>query len=777
MITPPNANVATAFLKDALPTGPWGLTAIYPDQQRVEYRQFSANDLAACEAWIEERNGKANLYFQVNPPKDGITKKPSKADIRAVEFFHVDIDPRDGEPLSQERDRILRSLTSELPAGVPPPSIILDSGNGFWGLWRLDTAIPLEIIDTIPEVERYNRQLELTFGADACHNIDRLARLPGTVNIPTKTKVAKGREPTESRVVQSSMTAHDRSAFAQSPVSRVDMTMASSGRVNVDPGTMKKIAVEELAKWNVPDRVKVIIVQGKHPDEAPKSGDDSRSAWLFDVLCSLVRAGVPDDVIYSIIRDPDLGIAECVLDKGRNAHTYAVRQIERAHEAVIAPELQEMNEKYAVILDAGGTLRVARFSRDYETGRSTMSFQTPSDIVQGYANRIVDIGEGKTMPLGRWWLNHPLRRQYEQVVFDPTGRAPTTLLNLWTGFGVDPKQGDWSLMRAHILDVIAAGNQEHADYITKWLAWSVQNPGKPAEVAVALVGGKGTGKGTFVESIMRIFGNHAFRLSNPELLIGRFNGHLRDVCFLFGDEAYWPGSKKSEGALKALITEPEIAIEAKGVDAVPAPNRLHIILAGNEPWIVPAGADERRYAVFDLSSVRQQDHAYFAALRREMNTGGVAAMLYDLLAMNLDGWHPRQGIPRTAALERQKAQTLSPPESDILDMLILGELPHFAADVGGGRYFVGTTALAEHLRRRHGRPISTTRIGELLGKGRGGHGRGFGLEDGRERNTRGFYFEPLPNMRERWVKLRSEVEWPADTTDWIIGSAPEAPPF
>lgn len=229
-----------------------------------------------------------------------------------------------------------------------------------------------------------------------------------------------------------------------------------------------------------------------HPDEPPKGRDNSRSAWLFDALCGLVRASVPDDVIYSIITDPKLGVAESVLDKGHNAHTYAVRQIERAHEEAIAPELREMNEKYAVILDVGGTLRIARFSRDYESGRSTMSFQTTSDILQGYANRMVDIGDGKTMPLGKWWLGHPMRRQYDQVVFDPTGRAPGALLNLWTGFGVDPKQGDWSLMKAHILDVIAAGNTEHADYITKWLAWSVQNPGKPAEVAIALVGGKGT---------------------------------------------------------------------------------------------------------------------------------------------------------------------------------------------------------------------------------------------------------------------------------------------
>lgn len=772
MITPPQSTVAISFLRDALPPGPWGLTAIHPDQQRIEYRQFDPTEIEACAKWIDERNGRANLYFQVNPPRHGLTKKPTKADIQSVNFFHVDIDPRAGEPLTAERERILDVLTKGRPADVPPPTFILDSGNGYWGLWRLEVPIVLDDTSIIPEIERYNRQLEITFGADSCHNIDRLARLPGTINLPTAAKAAKGREPAESRVVEANSGAFDRSVFKQSRVSRVDLTMAISGKVHIDPALRSHVQLDKLNEWDVPERVKVILAQGRHPDEPPKASDNSRSAWLFDALCSLVRSSVPDEVIYSLILDPTYGISESVLDKGGKADAYAVRQIERAHEYVLSPELLEMNEKYAVILDVGGKLKVARFSRDYDTGRPSMSFQTPADIIQGFNNRLVDLGDGKIMPMGKWWLMNPMRRQYDEVVFDPSGTAPSSLLNLWTGFGVDAKPGDWSLMRAHIRDIVAAGTDESAQYIIKWLAWSVQNPARPAEVALALIGGKGTGKGTFVEAAMRIFGNHAFRLSNPELLVGRFNGHLRDVCLLFGDEAYWPGNKKLEGALKALITEPEIAIESKGVDAVPAPNRLHVILAGNEPWIVPAGEDERRFAVFEMSSGRQQDHDYFAALRQEMEAGGIAAMLFDLLAMDLGGWHPRQGIPKTSALEQQKQDTLLPPESDLFDMLMVGELPHFAVNVGPDRYFVGTSALADHLSRRHpGRSISTTRIGEMLGEGRSASKRGLCLEPGREHNQRGYYFPPLPELRAQWTKWRWQAPWP-EAAQWIVRGTP-----
>jgi hypothetical protein len=50
----------------------------------------------------------------------------------------------------------------------------------------------------------------------------------------------------------------------------------------VAPTAVKRLHdIAELDKWKVPDRVKVICVQGRHPDEA-KEGDNSRSMWVFD---------------------------------------------------------------------------------------------------------------------------------------------------------------------------------------------------------------------------------------------------------------------------------------------------------------------------------------------------------------------------------------------------------------------------------------------------------------------------------------------------------------
>ena len=224
-------------------------------------------------------------------------------------------------------------------------------------------------------------------------------------------------------------------------------------------------------------------------------------------------------------------------------------------------------------------------------------------------------------------------------------------------------------MQHHIKEVLAGGNEDYARYILCWAAYAVQHPERQAEVALVLMGGRGVGKGVFGRALCQIFGQHSLHINSVERLVGRFNSHLRDCCLLFADEAYWPGNPSHLGVIKALITEPTLAIEQKSVDLADAPNRLHVVMASNEDWVVPAGMDERRFAVFAVSDNHQKDEAYFKALYGQLHSGGLEAMLHDLLAMDLGRWHPRLDVPQTEALLDQKRQSLSPIEQWYDDLL------------------------------------------------------------------------------------------------------------
>jgi hypothetical protein len=281
------------------------------------------------------------------------------------------------------------------------------------------------------------------------------------------------------------------------------------------------------------------------------------------------------------------------------------------------------------------------------------------------------------VPLAPVWLAHPYRRQYEGLDLVPNGPAVLegNRLNLWRGWGVEARQGEWGLMQRHIEEVLANGDPEFAKYIVRWCAWVFQNAGTLPEVALALRGGKGTGKGMLGRYLMAIFGQHALQIFNTEHLSGKHNEHLQNKLFLFADEAFWAGDKAAERILKGMVTERVMMIEPKGVNAFQWPNMLAILMAANAEWVVPASHDERRYAFGEVSEARKQQKAYFGPLFGELAAGGAAAMLWDLRRMDLDGWHPRDAIPQTKGLREQKMYSLDGMDQWYVAKLGEGRLP------------------------------------------------------------------------------------------------------
>lgn len=337
-------------------------------------------------------------------------------------------------------------------------------------------------------------------------------------------------------------------------------------------------------------------------------------------------------------------------------------------------DLEQLNRDFCVVLD-GGRSRVLHFEeqRQEKHKRQVASFLSFEDFRNYHMNRFVQVGD-KKMPLGHWWLRHPERRQYRGLTFKPGSEHEIDgRLNLWRGWGVQPRAGDWSRMKAHIREVLADGSSASATYIMRWIAWTVQHPAERAQAALVFKGMKGTGKGTLGNALCRIFGQHGTHISTAEHLAGRFNGHLRDACFLFADEAYWPGDKGAEGSLKRLVTEPDLFIEAKGKDGITVPNMLHVMMASNDDWVVPAGEDERRYAVFAVSDARKQEEAWFGPLNAEMENGGYEAMLFDLIGLELSDWHPRR-ILRTEALLEQQSRGLNAEDAWWCELLENGVL-------------------------------------------------------------------------------------------------------
>ena len=329
-------------------------------------------------------------------------------------------------------------------------------------------------------------------------------------------------------------------------------------------------------------------------------------------------------------------------------------------------EIERLNQTHALIFQQGGDVVLITEAPD------GVRISRP-DVMRLLYPQPVPVGL-TTKPLGQAWLTHPRRRFYPGgIEMAPSGRAREGYYNLWRGFAVEPKRGDWSLFRRHIEEVIAGGNQRHADWILGWMAKTVQQPDEPIGTAIALRGKPGTGKTSYATWYGALFGSHFLHLDSTGQLTGRFNPHLRDAVFVFADEAAWANDRAGVGALRRMVTDQTLFIEPKHVNPVTVKNFIHLVLASNSELVVPRQLRDRRFVTFDVGGARAGDRDFFAAVHRQLFAeNGLSALLFDLL--ELKATVNVHEVIETKAGDEQKEQSLSPLEAWWFDKLQTGQL-------------------------------------------------------------------------------------------------------
>lgn len=175
------------------------LVSIDPHSKNVAgiTRDISSPDLLE---FISENNGKRNLYYMVNEPQcDAPDDKLKKHHVAFIRGVWLDADPAKDKPLDDERIR-LKTLMDKLKTSDNPPTYIIDSGGGYQAFWLLKQPVGADP-ERVELYESLSRGLAQQYETDFVQNIDRIMRIPFTMNLPTAKKKKLGRKPALATVI------------------------------------------------------------------------------------------------------------------------------------------------------------------------------------------------------------------------------------------------------------------------------------------------------------------------------------------------------------------------------------------------------------------------------------------------------------------------------------------------------------------------------------------------------------------------------------------------
>lgn len=299
----------------------------------------------------------------------------------------------------------------------------------------------------------------------------------------------------------------------------------------------------------------------------------------------------------------------------------------------------------------------------------------------------------KMVGLAEWWRKCKERVDYDGVIFEPTRlgdsysrtiqKGETKFFNLFNGWNFKPEPGSCELLEWHLREAICSGIEEEYEYLLDWLAHIFQFPAEKPNVALVLRGGKGIGKSIVMSRLCASLGSLGLVIANTRQLTGDFNAHMRNKLLAVVEESFWAGSHTDEGPLKHLISDEYTTFERKGVDAEPGRSFIRLILITNNTWAAPASEDERRFFIPTLSNAakdrQRKEGDYFTRLSRELNGGGINALVHKLMERRISKTAIRYP-PQTSGLMNQKLLSLTGLKAWIYDALKAGAFRAYKAD-------------------------------------------------------------------------------------------------
>jgi len=221
----------------------------------------------------------------------------------------------------------------------------------------------------------------------------------------------------------------------------------------------------------------------------------------------------------------------------------------------------------------------------------------------------------------------------ENIVFDPTVTVDREgYFNTFTTFPIKPKEGECSNI-LELLFLICEIDKTVFEWVLRWFAYPLQNPGAKMRTAIVMHGAGGVGKNLFLSVMQAIYGEYSVIITQTDLA-SSFNGWASKKLFGIGNEvSTHKGMYDLAGVMKNMITEPEWNINEKNINVRKESNLTNFVFTSNHQQPVVADKDDRRYLV--LWMLPKKDKSFYKSVAHERDNGGIEAFYYYLMHLDL----------------------------------------------------------------------------------------------------------------------------------------------
>lgn len=609
------------------------ITAINPASGKISGMSITKDDTgrAKCAGAIAGAQSKgAGVYFSVNglkPPLGPGRPKANENEVNALHAFHVDADVSKDITDSTAFAKAKAELLTTIEAMKPAPTTIIDSGNGFGLFWALRTPV-IVTRKNRAELKAINvalRDLVRAMpggSADACQNLDRVMRVPGTVNFPNEAKRKRGRVEVMATLIWDRRdpdldrlyTVED---FAELVKPQAEPQAPPEGDIPEMPDTVDMSRLDgpfrELIEKNASGR---------------KFGDGSRSALAFYVAAKLIEGGFSDGEIVWILTNPDFAVSAHLLrdERTRDPHVQAIKIIRDAKAKgaryvsaqedfsadpveFTAEETQEAEAaERAEHASKNAKARFARVLDEYVLCLDPVAFIRRADKValgpgqfDARYNPIVNFIPGLATRYrdhaAKFAMGRDLIERVDGMCYRPGGDSICEhRFNMWVDPQIDPLDGKPTIFLEHMNYLIP--DQREREILLDWLAWLVQHPDQKIMFAVLIVGYEGTGKSWLGYMLRKLFGDSNVAMVENEDPIGdTFNGWTENKRLGFIHELAPDPKIDLVSRVKGIITESHIWVNEKYIKRHRSENQCHLLAVTNHETSVRMLRSNRRWFV------------------------------------------------------------------------------------------------------------------------------------------------------------------------------------